>query len=48
MLNNVGVGDRIMEKEVRLKKAGIKIKKVISFGIIPVFKDKEDHKILIV
>jgi 8-oxo-dGTP pyrophosphatase MutT (NUDIX family) len=42
------VGERIVERAIELKNTVLKNKKVKSFGIIPIFKDKGDYKILIV
>jgi 8-oxo-dGTP pyrophosphatase MutT (NUDIX family) len=42
------VGERIVQRAIELKNTVLKHKKVKSFGIIPIFKDKDDYKILIV
>ena len=42
------IGDRIVERAIELKNTVLKYKKVKSFGVIPIFKDKDVYKILIV
>lgn len=42
------VGERIVERAIELKNTVLKHKKVKSIGIIPIFKDKDGYKILIV
>ncbi len=42
------IGERIMERALELNNARLKIKKVKSFGIIPIFKNNDGYKLLIV